>query len=67
MDRFTITREPEAPEGWWPRNKPFAFAVAGLATGLYLAGGCGSGSGAPPAPASPSSSAPASHTSTPIR
>ncbi|MFJ8442802.1 hypothetical protein [Kitasatospora griseola] len=64
-DRYTITREPAAPESWWASNKLFVVGGACLLVGFWLAGGCGSGTGsnvvAPTAPAS-STSPPAAAT-----
>lgn len=34
-----VLSEP-TPPGWWAKNKAIVCAVAGLAAGLYLAGGC---------------------------
>ncbi|MYW68545.1 hypothetical protein GTY65_31370 [Streptomyces sp. SID8379] len=44
------------PPSWWAKNKAAVAAVAGLAIGFYLAGGCDAGSGSTPHHPSPSPS-----------
>jgi hypothetical protein len=44
-----VLSEP-TPPGWWAKNKPVVYAIAGLAAGIYLAGGCDTDAAPAPSP-----------------
>ncbi len=61
MTRYTITAEPEAPEGRrWTSSTVVAVGIICLITGVWLANHSGTGAPAPVSPSSSTSSAPAS-------
>lgn len=48
-----VLSEPQKP-GWWARNKAIVYLSVGLATGVWIAGGCDNAS--PHGPSAPSHS-----------